>query len=200
MRKLLVPAALSLAVAPLAVHAEGTDAVPPLSRVYAIRLVSAKVPKAEVNWGAVPPTKKTRFWAATSKDVNPIHSLRAFARWNGKVVDLGDVEEFKNRVFGPPRMAKPNPQAHGGYGTAPVAMNYLGQVVGDMSIGDGCCISQGAFFYDGKMHDLQTLVPRESGWVVNEVTSINDKGEITGVGNKGVFSLYPVSASARDKG
>ncbi len=167
--------------------------VPALPRVYEIRLVSSSIPEIPVQM-----TGKPGFYSKHIVAFNSPHSVHAFVRLAGSDKDLGDVEEFKNRVFAPPRMAHPDPTAHGDYGTQPRAMNRFGQVVGDLNVSDGCLDSQGAFFYDGKMHDLQALVPKESGWVLYSAKSINDRGEISGAGNKGVYLLVPRPA-VKDK-
>lgn len=43
-----------------------------------------------------------------------------------------------------------------------------------------------AFLYeDGKMTDLNSLIPSDSGWTLREATAINDKGQIVGTGKIG---------------
>jgi len=46
---------------------------------------------------------------------------------------------------------------------------------------------------NGKVIDLNTFVPSGSTWVLTGATAINDKGQITGVGNNGAFLLTPNS-------
>ena len=43
--------------------------------------------------------------------------------------------------------------------------------------------SQGAFLYkDGRMQDLNALIPADAGWRLEEAHSINDRGQIAGTG------------------
>jgi probable HAF family extracellular repeat protein len=64
-----------------------------------------------------------------------------------------------------------------GYG-----INNIGQVVGGSSI-SGCSYCWAAFLYsDGKMIDLNTLLPPSSGWTLTNAQKINDSGQIIGQG------------------
>jgi probable HAF family extracellular repeat protein len=54
-----------------------------------------------------------------------------------------------------------------------------------------------AFLYSyGEMQDLNSLIPPNSGWVLEQATAINDRGQITGVGtingHSHAFLLTPV--------
>jgi probable HAF family extracellular repeat protein len=67
-------------------------------------------------------------------------------------------------------------------------INNGGEVVGYSYLNDG---DQHAFLvYDGNMLDLNSLLPANSGWVLEEAFGINDSGQITGMG------LYDGQASA----
>jgi uncharacterized repeat protein (TIGR01451 family) len=57
----------------------------------------------------------------------------------------------------------------------PYGVNNAGQVVGE---------SGGhAFLYsNGMLQDLNSLIPADSGWVLNTASAINDKGQIVGTG------------------
>jgi probable HAF family extracellular repeat protein len=59
-------------------------------------------------------------------------------------------------------------------------INASGEVVGYSYLADG---DQHAFlYYDGAMLDLNSLLPANSGWVLEEAFGINDAGQITGMG------------------
>ncbi len=63
----------------------------------------------------------------------------------------------------------------------PIALNNKGQVVGGSSfIENGFPFGFHAFLYQkGKMLDLNTLLPKNSGWLLENALAINDKGQIT---------------------
>ncbi len=59
-------------------------------------------------------------------------------------------------------------------------INDSGEIVGYSYLDNG---DQHAFlYYDGSMLDLNSLLPANSGWVVEEAFGINDAGQITGMG------------------
>jgi len=67
-------------------------------------------------------------------------------------------------------------------------INDSGEIVGYSYLADG---DQHAFLYlDGSMLDLNSLLPANSGWVLEEAFGINASGQITGMG------LYDGQASA----
>jgi probable HAF family extracellular repeat protein len=90
----------------------------------------------------------------------------------GAIIDLG-------RTPGPDRCAIGYPTF-----TANIAraLNNNGQVVGDaMCVGAGA--PQAAFLWDGGvMHNLNDLIPAESGWDLLSAHDITDAGEIVGIG------------------
>jgi probable HAF family extracellular repeat protein len=61
------------------------------------------------------------------------------------------------------------------------AINSFGVVVGDSTTPAGVNNVR-AFIYDTQMHDLNTLIPPGSGWLLSSALDINDLGQITGVG------------------
>lgn len=82
-----------------------------------------------------------------------------------------------------------------GYGTGgsmDLAINNLGQVVGDVNYGER------AFIYEaGVMTDLNTLLAAGSGWVLKEAYDINENGWIIGTGTyNGATVGYVMAPSA----
>jgi probable HAF family extracellular repeat protein len=57
----------------------------------------------------------------------------------------------------------------------PDALNDEDQIVGTVG-------SDAALFDDGTTTDLNTLIPDNSGWVLEDATAINDLGQIVGIG------------------
>ncbi|HEX7525679.1 MAG TPA: DUF3466 family protein, partial [Gaiellaceae bacterium] len=79
------------------------------------------------------------------------------------------------------------------------ALNDAGQIVGDFF--DAGSSRSHAFLYEnGAAVDLNTLVDSGSGWILEQATGINDRGEIVGVGSHDgatrAFLLIP-GATAR---
>ncbi len=67
------------------------------------------------------------------------------------------------------------------------AINAAGQVVGTSDPGCGPCTDEPttrAWLYSpgGALTDLNTLLPAGSGWILNQATGINDRGQIVGAG------------------
>jgi probable HAF family extracellular repeat protein len=68
----------------------------------------------------------------------------------------------------------------GGGSSYAYGVNDSGEVVGYSWLADG---EQHAFLYDdGKMLDLNSLIPANSGWELLDAYGINDAGQITGEG------------------
>jgi len=86
-------------------------------------------------------------------------SYHAFLYSRGHMRDLGTLPDF------------PNSAAEG--------INDYGDVVGS-------CLNifvDHAFLYrDGRMYDLETMIPEGSGWELERALAINNDGEITGTG------------------
>ena len=84
---------------------------------------------------------------------------------NGKAIDLGTLG--------------------GKYSTA-LAVGVTGQIVGqsDMSYNDesGLTARHAMLYTNGKMHDLNDMIPTGAGWVLNTASGINDRGQIVGSG------------------
>jgi len=70
----------------------------------------------------------------------------------------------------------------GAYSTG-TSINSAGVVVGYASTADPNAITYHAFVYTGsKMHDLNSLIPQTSGWVLMQANGVNDAGQIVGYG------------------
>lgn len=68
----------------------------------------------------------------------------------------------------------------GGFSSTPAAINNRGQVVGQSEQADGA--ARAFLWQDGVMTDLNTLLPTDSGWVLDNAQFINDSGRIVGTG------------------
>jgi probable HAF family extracellular repeat protein len=91
----------------------------------------------------------------------------------------------------------------GGNGSFAVAINNKGQVVGsDTTTGNGG-LSHAFIWEDGKMADLNSLIPMGSPWFLQQVSDINDQGQILGQGlNRGTgkihsFLLNPIPGTSQ---
>jgi probable HAF family extracellular repeat protein len=71
----------------------------------------------------------------------------------------------------------------GNYSEAFAVNSTATQIVGRASVPDPQFIVYHAFLYaNGKIKDLNNLIPRGSGWVLSEAAGINDAGKIVGTG------------------
>jgi probable HAF family extracellular repeat protein len=61
------------------------------------------------------------------------------------------------------------------------AINSAGDVVGSSSR-SGNSTDYAFLWHEGRMLDLNGLIPAESGWVLRVARAINDSGQITGWG------------------
>jgi probable HAF family extracellular repeat protein len=91
---------------------------------------------------------------------------------------------------------------HGTSESSGSALNKYGDVVG--SAGDPKTGFQHAFLYtDGIMKDLNNLIPRKSGWILQGASGINDRGEIIGFGTlnggNGVPQAFILTPDCRDR-
>ena len=74
-------------------------------------------------------------------------------------------------------------QPGGNYSEALAVNSTATQIVGRASVPDPEFIVYHAFLYaNGKIKDLNNLIPRGSGWILSEATGINDAGKIVGSG------------------
>jgi probable HAF family extracellular repeat protein len=79
------------------------------------------------------------------------------------------------------------------------AVNNAGQVVGLSDVA-GVKEPHAFLWSGGAMRDLNSLIPANSGWVLEDATGVNDAGQICGEGtHKGktrAFLLTPAGRSA----
>jgi probable HAF family extracellular repeat protein len=117
-------------------------------------------------------------WAinASGQVVGASGNGRAFLYSGGKVTELGTLDGIYSSAYG---------------------INDHGQVVGSLS--KGFPDSRAFLYSDGKMVDLNSLLPTNSGWVLEQATGINNKAQIVGwgkvpSGRTHAFLLTPVEA------
>lgn len=68
----------------------------------------------------------------------------------------------------------------GGPSSTPYAINNRGQIVGQSEQADGA--ARAFLWQGGTLTDLNTLLPADSGWVLDSAQFINDAGRIVGTG------------------
>ncbi len=99
-------------------------------------------------------------------------SNHGFLYSKGKMVDLGLLPTGKS--------------------SSGMAINSLGQIVGVADVfvpypppitsPPGIHVGHGILYSEGKMHDLNAMIPANSGWVLGTASGINDRGQIAGTG------------------
>ena len=81
--------------------------------------------------------------------------------------------------------------------SAAVDINDLSQVIGFSEFRSeysGTITSSGFIYENGNLTGLNRLIPRDSGWIIEQPEAINNKGQIVGFGNKGAFLLDPIKS------
>lgn len=68
----------------------------------------------------------------------------------------------------------------GGWSSQGFAINALGQIVGRSDYENGNGAPHAFLYTDGRLTDLNKLLPADSGWTLREATGINDAGQIVG--------------------
>ncbi len=147
--------------------------------------------------------------------------LHAFLWRHGSMTDLGTLGGWASHAYSINEAGKvcgwsmkvPNYVSHaflwsegvtidlgtlGGVYSAAFALNARGDVVGTSTDASG---TQHAFLWDGaKLIDLNTVIPRGTGWLLTSASSIDDAGDIVGVGRHGTltraFLLQPTGGLA----
>lgn len=123
-----------------------------------------------------PDAAETRFTIVGESDVGAgpvVSNVHGFVYTRGRMRDMGTLPGF-------PRVL-------------PAALNGNGVAVGTMENADRSI--QRAFIYSGVVVDLNTLIPEDSGWVLESASAINNAGYIVGWGQLGgerrAFLLSP---------
>ncbi|GFE57670.1 hypothetical protein [Geobacter sp. AOG1] len=113
----------------------------------------------------------TRLFPFNATDINDV----------GQVVGSGIVAwvHIDGFIYQEGEMTRIND--FGGSYNYPTALNNLGQVIGTAQ-SPLDFILHPYIYYNGIMTDLNTLLPASSGWNIEEVRDINDKGQIIGSG------------------
>jgi len=79
-------------------------------------------------------------------------------------------------------------------------LNRAGQAVGLSTLGGGATDTHAVLWQDGRIVDLNTLLPQGSTWTLEDARSINDCGEIAGFGilngRKRAFVLTPAAGKS----
>ena len=111
-----------------------------------------------------------------------LRQSRATLWSNGQVIDLGTL---------------------GGNMSAAIAINNKGQVAGFDTVGGNGAPNHAFIWEDGEMADLNSLIDRDSGWFLQQVSGINDSGQIVGqginraTGQSHAFLLNPICGSSQ---
>ena len=116
-----------------------------------------------------------------SSNVSPTNApnffLHAVTWQNGKIHDLGTLS--------------------GGNHSIALGVNSKGDIVGGSTAEPNSGYDHGFVYRNGVMTDLNTLVASNSGWLLLGAQSINDQGQIVGIGTiNGQFHLYLLTPAA----
>ncbi len=101
---------------------------------------------------------------------------------NGQVTDLGTL---------------------GGNKTAAVDINNKGQVVGFGNTTGNGGLAHGFIWEDGKMANINSLIAANSGWLLQQINGINDRGQLVGqginsaTGKQHGFLLNPICGTSQ---
>lgn len=101
---------------------------------------------------------------------------------NGQVTDLGTL---------------------GGNKTAAVDINNKGQVVGFGNTTGNGGLAHGFIWEDGKMANINSLIAADSGWFLQQISGINDRGQLVGqginsaTGRQHGFLLNPICGTSQ---
>jgi probable HAF family extracellular repeat protein len=108
---------------------------------------------------------------------------------NGLVAGLASTaDDFETHGFVYDGTSMTDLGTLGGGFTLPNGINNRGQIVGESSIVSG---DEHAFLWqNGKLSDLNSLLPANSGWELITALYINDSGRVVGVGNYNGLSQW----------
>ena len=107
----------------------------------------------------------------------PNFFLHAVTWQNGKIQDLGTLP--------------------GGNHSIALGVNSKGDIVGGSTAEPNSLYDHGFVYHNGVMTDLNALIASNTGWLLLGAQSINDQGQIVGVGTvNGQFHLYLLTPAA----
>jgi probable HAF family extracellular repeat protein len=79
------------------------------------------------------------------------------------------------------------------------SINAGGDIVGAATVSSSTSTGVAFLYSDGKMSDLNSMIPANSGWVLSGATGINNRGQIVGTGLlNGVLRGFLLSPDCRD--
>jgi probable HAF family extracellular repeat protein len=108
-------------------------------------------------------------------------AMHAVLWQNGQVTDLGALP--------------------GGRHSLAMGINSVGDIVGGSTNAPNSGYDLGFVYQNGRMTDLNTLIAPDSGWMLLSALSINDSGQIVGVGKiNQEFHLYLLTPTAGQGG
>ena len=120
---------------------------------------------------------------AVGASANNITQQERATLWsNGQVTDLGTL---------------------GGNKSAAVDINNKGQVVGFGNTTGNGGLAHGFIWEDGKMADVNSLIAADSGWFLQQINGINDRGQLVGqginsaTGKQHGFLLNPICGTSQ---
>lgn len=156
-----------------------------------------------------------------------LHVIHAFKWDNGQMIDLGTLPGFNGSTaydindagqaigYSWNTSAK---QSHatlwsngqvtdlgtlGGNQSAAIAINNKGQVVGFDTVTGNGGLNHGFIWEDGNMANINSLIAGDSGWFVQQISGINDRGQMVGqgintaTGKQHGFLLNPICGTSQ---
>jgi len=175
------------------------------------------------NWGQVvgsstinaEGTPSLAFRTAPNRPINPAtdnlgtlggtssgaNSINDWGQVTGGASTSGDlaVHAFRTAPNRPINPATDDLGTLGGMRSSGTAINNLGQVVGYSFTTSDDTIEHAFLFSGYLMYDLNNLIPTDSGWELQIAYSINDAGQIVGIGihNDDTYASFLLTPASR---
>lgn len=124
-------------------------------------------------------------------------SIRRAALWHkGKAIQLGDFPGTEKMDFRSTEIGIGGRFSY--FSMQAKSINNDGTVIGNTTIKLGCVISTHSFLWaNGRIWDVNKLIPQKDGWEIFEVNDINNRGQIIGTGRRRgeakAFLMTPIS-------